>query len=347
LGGQVRRFSDRATTSGPVVDTSRSFSVAAWVRADTAQGVVVSQPGTNKSPFELQYVSGRQQWCFFSYASDTVNAAATATPACSPDPVQVGVWVHLTGVYDSGSSTQLALYVNGVRKGTGSTGAPAWASAGPLTIGAARNGAAAGFFNGAVSEVRVWDRVVDPDVDLLPVVQPVLVGQWDMEDADQEEPRQAGDSSGYQRPLTLSVAPSADWTADGYDSAGLQFDGVSGATQTNGPVLRTDQSYTVTAWARFTGGTGARTVIAQDGQQVSSSFLSCRTDAGESAWSVMYRNVDSTSSSAVYAIGGQCVINRWTHLAAVLDRAAGTLSLYIDGALAARSALAYTVVAGA
>jgi len=333
---------DQAATSGPVVDTSRSFSVAAWVRADEARGVIVSQPGVNKSPFELQYFPTRQRWCFVSYASDTVNAAATSTPACSPDPVQVGVWVHLTGVYDAGSSTPLALYVNGVRAGTGSTSAPAWASTGPLTVGAARNGAPTGFFSGAVSEVRIWDRVVDPDVDLLPIVQPVLVGQWDMEDDDQEEPRQAGDSSGYQRPLTLSAAPSVDWSSDGYDSAGLHFDGVSGATQTDGPVLRTDQSYTVTAWVRFTGGMGARTVIAQDGQQVSSLFLSCRTDASGSAWSVMYRNVDSTSSSAVYGWGSACVVNKWTHVAAVLDRTAGTLSLYIDGVLAARSTLAYT-----
>ncbi|MCW3816203.1 LamG domain-containing protein [Micromonospora sp. DR5-3] len=335
---------DEAKTPASVIDTTRSFSVAAWVRPDAVTGVVVSQPGTNKSPFELQYFPTKQRWCFVAYGSDTVNGAATVSPACTLDPVQLNVWTHLTGVYDAGSSTPLSLYVNGVRKGTGTLSAPAWASTGPLTIGASRNGTATGFFNGAMSEVRVWDRVIDPDLDLAPIVAPVLVGQWEMEDYDYEDPRQEGDTSRYERPLNLSPYPSVDWSdTAGFDSSGLHFDGVSGYTETSTPVLRTDQSYTVSAWARYTGGTGlSRTVIAQDGSNISASFLSCRTDSGVPKWSVMYRNVDSTSSSPVYAHGSECLLNTWVHLAAVQDRAAQTISLYINGALAARSSLAYT-----
>ncbi|GHJ13367.1 LamG domain-containing protein [Micromonospora sp. AKA38] len=332
---------DQAVTAGPVVDTARSFTFAAWVRADAVGGVVVAQAGANKSPFELQYFPTKQRWCFTSYTSDIANASVTPSPACTPDPVQVGAWVHLAGIYDAGASSQLSLYVNGVRRGVGTTSAPAWTASGPLLIGAGRNGSPVGWFRGAISEVRVWDRAIDPAIDLVELVRPVRVGQWDMDDDDQEEPRQAGDSSGYQRPLTLAASPSAAWTADGYDSMGLTFDGVSGASQTDGPVLRTDQSYTVSAWARYTGGAGARTVIAQDGKNVSSSFLSCRSDATGTKWSVMTRSADSTSSSALYVIGSDCIPNQWTHLVAVQDVTSRTLSLYVNGVLVKQSAQTY------
>ncbi|MFC4147212.1 LamG domain-containing protein [Micromonospora mangrovi] len=333
---------DRASTSGPVIDTSRSFSFAAWVRADdTPRGVVVSQPGVNKSPFELQYVSTSGRWCFNSYASDTVNGAVTTSPACATSAVQIGVWTHLAGVYDAGASRQLSLYVNGVLAGTGALSAPAWSSTGPMMIGGAKNGSFTGHFNGAISEVRVWDRVIDPDVDLEPLVEPVLVGGWDMEDYDYEDPRQEGDISGYQRPLNLTAYPTVDWSDQaGFDSSGLHFDGVAGSTETSTPVLRTDQSYTVSAWVRWTGGGGARTVIAQDGTEISGFYLGCRTDATGSKWSAMNRTVDSATSGARYANGGTCQANTWVHLTAVQDVGAQTLSLYINGALSARTTAA-------
>ncbi|MEU5783172.1 LamG-like jellyroll fold domain-containing protein [Micromonospora lupini] len=325
---------DYAITSSPVIDTSRSFSVAAWVRADAAGGIVVSQPGTSKSPFELQYFPTKQRWCFVTYASDVANAAATAAPACATNPVQVGVWTHLTGVYDAGAASSLSLYVNGVLNGTGST-APLWPSSGPLAIGVARAGGLTGWFNGLVGDVQVWDRVVDPDIDLSPLVQPVLVGQWDMEDYDYDAPRQEADGSGYQRPLNLTDAPTADWSADGYNfSSGLALDGLNGQAATDSPVLRTDQSYTVAAWARWNGGTGPRTVFAQDGSQISGFFLTCRNDpSGRPKWSLMNRNIDSTSSSSRTVYGSDCVANAWVHLAAVQDVTTQKLSLYVNGQL--------------
>ncbi|MEU7950454.1 LamG domain-containing protein [Micromonospora chalcea] len=325
---------DQAATTGPVIDTTRSFSFAAWVRADVVGGVVMAQVGTNKSPFELQYHPAKQRWCWVSYASDTVNALATPSPACGTEPVQPGVWVHLAGVYDAGSTNQLSLYVNGVRKGVGMANASVWSASGPLTIGAARNGAPTGWINGAISEARVWDRVIDPETDLSEIVAPVRVGQWDMDSDDQDEPRESGDSSDYRTPLTLGPAPAANWTTEGFNgSTALRFDGISGAAQTSGPVLRTDQSYTVSAWVRFAGGAGARTVIAQDGVNISSSFLSCRTDANGSKWSIMLRSGDLTSAPGFYVTGSTCLVNQWTHLTAVQDATSRTMSLYVDGNL--------------
>ncbi|MGW3784519.1 LamG domain-containing protein [Micromonospora chokoriensis] len=333
---KFRGTSDYASTASSVIDTTRSFSVSAWVRPDAAGGIVVSQPGTNKSPFELQYFPTKQRWCFVTYGSDYASAGATPSPACATDPVQVGIWTHLTGVFDAGATNQLSLYVNGVLKGTGST-PPVWSSSGPLWIGVGRAGPLTGWFNGLVGEVRVWDRVVDPDIDLRPLVEPVLVGEWEMEDYDYDAPRQEADGSGYQRPLNLTDAPTADWSPDaGYNfSSGLAVDGLSGHAATGSPVLRTDQSYTVSAWVRWNGAGGPRTVVAQDGNQISGFYLTCRNDSsGRPKWSLMTITIDAIAGSVRTAFGSDCVANKWTHLTAVQDVNAQQQRLYVDGQLA-------------
>jgi hypothetical protein len=323
---------DVATTPGPVIDTAKSFSVAAWARADatTASHVVLSQPGVNKSPFELQYLPSKQRWCFVTYSADDPGAIATANPACASTPVRPGVWTHLAGVYDAGATNQLSLYVNGVREGTGSS--PwAWASNGSLTFGAARAGTYAAFFNGAIDDVRVWDRVIDPFLDLQSLVRPVLVGQWEMEDLDEEAPRQVSDESGYQRPATLTDPPAVGW-GEGYNfSGGLTMNGTGGSADISDIVLCTDHSFTVSAWVKL-GATTQQSILSQDGTAWSAFYL--LHDGPSHRWVVTMPSKDA--SGAVWqAAWGTSVpqVDTWTHLAVVYDDQTRQLRLYVNGHL--------------
>ncbi|MBO4207191.1 LamG domain-containing protein [Micromonospora echinofusca] len=327
---------DHASTGAAVVDTSKSFTVSAWVRADAITGshVIVSQPGVNKSPFELQYHPSSQKWCFVTYTSDTQNAPATASPACATAAVQVGVWTHLTGVYDAGSATQLSLFVNGVQVGSGST-APVWNSTGSLNVGRGRNGAPTGYFNGAIDDVRVWDRVVVPDLDLKPLVEPTLAGQWEMEDYDEDAPRQEGDGSGYQRPATFTGSPSA-WWAEGYNfSGGLGLDGTAGSADTAAPVVRTDQSFTVAAWVKLTS-PNHQAILAQDGSVWSAFYLMHNAPTGQ--WVVTMPTADGTTSWQANYSTSLAQLDTWTHLAAVYDAHTRQLKLYVNGQLEATRA---------
>lgn len=308
-----------AATTGPVVDTSRSFTVSAWAKLDTTttHRAVLCQAGSNNCGFALQYLTG-VGWSVDMYSAD--STAPTMVRAASAD-APTGVWTHLVAVYDAGARKVL-LYVNG-RLGGGATVAGNWNATGPLMIGRARyKGTLNNFFDGTIGEVKVWDRVVS-EQELAPDAA-TLVGRWRL-DGD------GADSSAYRRDATASGA--VTWTndRDGGPLSAASFTGASQFLATVGPALRTDQSYTVTAWVRWTSGSGARTAVAQDGTAVSGFYLGCRTDS-TSYWSAMTRSVDSTSSTPAYANGGACVAKDWAHVAVVRDAVSGEQRLYVDGA---------------
>ncbi|MEV0132535.1 LamG-like jellyroll fold domain-containing protein [Dactylosporangium sp. NPDC050688] len=310
-----------AATAGPVLDTSRSFTVSAWAKLNstTTHRAVLCQDGASNCGFALEYLAGTG-WALDMYSVDG-NAPAIVRAAHAAAPF--GVWTHLVAVYDAGAR-QIRLYVNGKLAGS-ATLAGNWRANGPLLIGRARyQGTVNNFFDGSIAEVKVWDRVVSAQ-ELAPGAA-TLVGRWRL-DGD------GTDATAYGRDATATGGVTwADDRGDGPVSA-ASFNGTNQFLATAGPAVYTDQSYTVAGWVRWTGGGAARTALAQDGTTISGFFLGCRTDS-TSYWSMLVRSADSTSSSAVYANAGACVPGGWVQLTAVRDAVAGQLSLYLDGVLA-------------
>ena len=152
---------DAVAATGPVLNTSRSYSVTAWVRPDEVKGsvsTVASIDGTQASPFALQNSSiGR--WGFRVTASDTSNTGETLVGA-GPPSATVGTWYHLAGVYDSAAGT-LTLYVNGIREGSTSFSS-GWTSNGNFILGRARaRGVAGNYWPGAIEDVRAYPFAID------------------------------------------------------------------------------------------------------------------------------------------------------------------------------------------
>ncbi|ROP35887.1 LamG-like jellyroll fold domain-containing protein [Saccharothrix texasensis] len=153
--GQALTFDgngDYAQTAGPVLDTTGSYSVSAWVRMDSLPGnyaTAVSQDGRRvENPFYLQYGQGR--WAF------SVPGGRRATLAATPEP---GRWYHLVGVRDEAAGEN-RLYVDGVRAAAIPIG-PDEVSTGPLAIGRAKYAGVRGdFWHGSVDEVRAVDRAL-------------------------------------------------------------------------------------------------------------------------------------------------------------------------------------------
>ncbi|MFL6140681.1 MAG: LamG domain-containing protein [Labedaea sp.] len=151
---------DYAATAGPVLDTTTSFTVAGWVKLiDSAaiQQTIVSQLGSLNSAFYLQKVGNN--WAMTVQSVDTDAPVWVRVPSSSA--VAVGVWTHLAGVYDQASGS-VRLYVNGELAGS-ATGASAFPAPNALWIGRAwYRGRAVDPFAGAISGMRVWDRVLHP-----------------------------------------------------------------------------------------------------------------------------------------------------------------------------------------
>ncbi|MDV6014404.1 LamG-like jellyroll fold domain-containing protein [Haloechinothrix sp. LS1_15] len=148
-----------AATGEPVLDTTDSFSVSAWAKLDHDDGsaTVLSQDGTRRSGFILQYNYAFDRWAFTRPEEDVDYPDFSR--ALSEESPEVGEWTHLTGVYDAASDTN-RLYVDGVLEAEASF-SDTWDADGTFAVG--RNtsrGNHISHFPGAIDEVTVHDRVI-------------------------------------------------------------------------------------------------------------------------------------------------------------------------------------------
>ncbi len=150
-------------TTGPVVDTTKSFTVSLWVKpsANALNSVVLSQDGTNTSGFML-FPAGDGNWHFGMATADNMAwPYDEANTRNSTDRMQPGVWAQLKVSYDSAGG-QMNLYVNGNLAASGThTGKLAFN--GPLTVGRYQNaGKNLAYFNGSVSDLTVYPYATNP-----------------------------------------------------------------------------------------------------------------------------------------------------------------------------------------
>jgi alpha-L-arabinofuranosidase len=148
-----------AASSAPVIDTSKSFTVSAWVNLGNANGyqTFVSEDGSQVSAFYLQLRGDSHRFAFTRLAYD--SPAAYGAIAASPVVPQPGAWYQLTGVYDAAAET-VSLYVDGQLQQTTHALAP-WAGSGPLAVGRGLfNGNQVDWVTGAIDDVRAYAGVL-------------------------------------------------------------------------------------------------------------------------------------------------------------------------------------------
>ncbi|NKE58354.1 hypothetical protein FXN61_16590 [Lentzea sp. PSKA42] len=331
-GGQLSVGFNGTTANGAttanVVDTSRGFSVSAWVRLtnDMASRTVVSQQGSTTSAFRLGYDSGSRKWTFSLAETDAANAAQKT--ATSDAPAVQGVWTHLTGTFDD-LSREVRLYVDGAlqRQTELLAAGRGFNAGGQLWIGKAlRNSVAVEPWQGELAEVRAWTRTVTPK-ESLELGDAGLnhsdVGWWMFDDGSGDT---AIDSSPYGRDLTLNLAGGAKWgparpeTADGN---GLELNGTSSSASTSEAVLNTDQSFSVDVWAMVIGTGTPRTVVVQHGPSTMDPFV-LKYDGAQ--WSAEMPN-SPTNPTTWWRAKAAAAAGTWTHLIAAYDANARTLKL--------------------
>lgn len=144
-----------ATASGPVLDTSKAFTVAAWVNLGQLGGyqTAVSIDGKVVSAFYLGLRDDTGTFAFARLDSDADQGAAVAAAASAP---ATGTWTHLVGVSDP-SAGVTRLYVNGVLEGQADY-TSGWAGTGDTAVGRA-------LYSGG--HVDQWHGLID-DVWLFP-----------------------------------------------------------------------------------------------------------------------------------------------------------------------------------
>jgi hypothetical protein len=175
-----------AVASGPLIDTSRSFTISAWLSSGLPgqSGSAVSEPGPDGSSFSLgietaslgpQSLAGKSSggplgagtwWTFVVPAGSNCTAAQCGVRANMRyddgryDPA-VDSWHLVTGVYDRGTET-IRLYVDGIPEDVEHVfGIPP--ARGPLTVGTGVGayGGSGGFFGG-IDDLRIYARALTP-----------------------------------------------------------------------------------------------------------------------------------------------------------------------------------------
>ena len=138
-----------------VINSAQSFSVEAWVKADTLtmpdwQKVIASDRAGGNS-WDLCLLSDN---VFGFYVWNTAGSSFSArTDSVLPD-----TWYHLVGVYDS-MEGQINIYLNGVGTTPVAMTGTAAESSGPLRIGA-NILAPATMFDGVIDEVKLYSRAL-------------------------------------------------------------------------------------------------------------------------------------------------------------------------------------------
>ncbi|WP_146174845.1 LamG domain-containing protein [Umezawaea tangerina] len=316
-----------AETDGPVVDTTQSFSAAAWVylaNAGTNNEAVIAQDGTRLSAFSLGYNGAARKWTVIVPTKDVDNPGQAVTILNSTESANAGEWTHLAMSYDVGLH-QVRLYVNGLLSAA-QVGVTILPAPGPMSIGRARwNGGNASFFDLAVDEVKVYGKVLSGG-EVRKVHDDVLDGDW-----------------GYYR-FDDKSAKDATWRKnDAVVTGGVTYGpGVTGQAAvldgtgvlTNPSYVPMHDSFSVSAWVRLRATDKVATVVSQDGDRNSGYVLQYRPELDR--WVFGAHTADSDGAPLVYAADAVSPkVNEWTHLAGVYDYPARQLRLYVNGQLVA------------
>ncbi|WSV94058.1 LamG domain-containing protein [Streptomyces globisporus] len=283
------------STSGKVLETQASYTVAAWVRLDATgrNYSVLGQDGTHSSPFLLGYCQSVNRWCFRLADADTAATSLDNQRADSKQPASTKVWTHLTGVVDT-QTKKLHLYVNGVLQNSDDLTTGAWSSSGPLQIGRAKyKGGYIDHFTGEIDEVTVWQEAKS-DGDIAKDANPVdtngkafaeLVAHYNPEAA-ASGATSLTDLSNYGNTVTLGSGASLDGT-------GLVLNGSPGsATAPRRPVDDTG-SFTVATEVAVT-----TSALASKPDGYRAQIMGQRTATG-SSWGLWFEKTGTDSEPVV------------------------------------------------
>uniref|UniRef100_UPI003F499863 LamG domain-containing protein n=1 Tax=Nonomuraea bangladeshensis TaxID=404385 RepID=UPI003F499863 len=351
--GQALAFSGTAdsyvsTRNGPALDATQSFTVSAWVRLDADPGnrwvTAVSQDGRHVSRFALQYKGeSTRRWAFSMMSEDSTTPRIDSAIAMDNRFLpRVGVWTHLSGVYDV-TTEKIRLYVNGLLAGE-SAHDGYWGGDASKSLQIARGMWAdniGDYWPGAIDEVKAYDRALsDIPIDGGPSELDALA-HTSLQEAvfafDEGAGTTTYDATGNPRIATL---PAQVWTAGRDGTTGFKIDSTYEGTDhviAEGPVIRTDTSFTVSAWVKpVKFARGVRTVAAQSGSVMSGFLLQYRwpQSADAPVWRLAMPMADgSTAALAQVEASAPVHADAWTHLTAVYDESVPELRLYVNGSL--------------
>ncbi|GAA0834262.1 LamG-like jellyroll fold domain-containing protein [Streptosporangium amethystogenes subsp. fukuiense] len=195
-------------------------------------------------------------------------------------------------------------------------------------------------FKSSVAEASNLDYTVTVNDSTMGTPPAIPTGETAYWKFDEASGTTATDSSGGGFPATLKGTASRDTGQLGkaLKLVNDEFTDPNDAyAVTTKPVLNTNQSFSVSAWARLDDSVGTYTVVSQLGT-TQSGFELAYHEYQQKWWFAMPTADVTPTTKVVLASDRPAQINTWTHLVAVYDATAQKLRLYVDGRLAGEKA---------
>ncbi|MYT33609.1 MULTISPECIES: LamG-like jellyroll fold domain-containing protein [unclassified Streptomyces] len=322
-----------AATAGPVVDTTKSFSVSAWVRLDNKDRnyTFLSQAGDHASGFQLYYSKYYDKWIFNRHSTDTNDTEITRVT--SAEAAQPGAWTHLTGSYDASHQT-VSLFVNGELQESTKFTTP-WRANGGLQIGRL-------FYkstwqenaHGLIDDVRIAQSAITP-ADATAIARGALpahlqeLASFPLDEASGSATVSGGKGAG---PVATLAGGGAELGVEGKIGTALKLNGTSAYAATAGPVVDTTKSFSVSAWVRLDNKDRNYTFLSQAGDHASGFQLYYSKYYDK--W-IFNRHAKDTDDTPIVRSISKDVAQTgvWTQLTGVYDAAKQTVSLSLNGEL--------------
>ncbi len=312
-----------ATTSA-VLDPTMSFTLSAFARLSISPTssdfrTIVSQRGSATSVIELQ--AQPSGWCL--NARD-IGSGGSSNALCG-GTVKIDVWTHVAATYDNVTS-RFRVYVDGEKVADVAHVAPS-SQTGPLAVGASwLNDVIRDRWTGRIADVRVWQRSLT-STEVADLAAPPLVGKWSFGETRPPEI----DDSGRGNDLNFS-GPGITVPAGGQaiNGTAMQLNGTANA-YSDYPVLRTNNSFTVSAWVRPDNLTGTRVIASQDG--VNQPGFSLEYSQAANRWVMRTVSADSAGAVTTYSATSAwpAVLGNWTNVVGTYDAGAKQLRIFVDG----------------
>lgn len=324
---QVVRFAESSSTD--LGATTDSYTVSAWIKFTSCANVCdIFDKMSNSSaahPFHLYIDSTNKP--YFSFR----DSAGNLSTAFQNSALTAGTWYHLTAVRDK-LNNKLYLYVNGSLTLSSQTATDTTTTSATnnddISIGNGGGSYTNNDFNGAIDDVRLYNRALTPaEVRQLYNWAPGPVGWWKM---DENAGTSINDSSGNGNNSTTWTG--ATWTSGKFGS-GTAYNGsnqvVRIAESTTTDLGATTDSYTVGAWFKTSTDFSASAAIIEKATGGTFPFVLYINSSEKACFAV---RDGATGPSICYAA---TTVNdgRWHYITGVRNVFTDTAYLYLDGVM--------------
>jgi hypothetical protein len=163
IGAQAAQFDGSSSNVTIPKSVTDDFTVAMWVKTTDTAGAAGAQWWAGKALVDGEVAGGAADWgTAIVNGKFVLGVGASGGDVTVPSSVNIndGTWHHVVATR-ANTSGAMAVYVDGVSRGTG-TGPTGSRSAPPaFRIGASQPGWSA-FLNGTLDDVRLYNRILSP-----------------------------------------------------------------------------------------------------------------------------------------------------------------------------------------